>query len=136
MSQDSREFLRIDATALTLERRPPLAPLAPHQPRPARAVAHAPERRGVVAGQSRVQAGARAAERDQAPRGGSSRSLTASEAQFPIARAIGDEQKPTVEHLLYTPPHLNVGMLPEIRALDVDAAQRPRRLFERAPTLR
>src|SRR4029453_15464551 len=51
-------------------RRPPLAPLAPHQPRPARDVAYALERGGMVAGPSRAQASARAAERDPA-RGGS-----------------------------------------------------------------
>src|SRR5882724_729650 len=41
-------------------RRPPRAPLAPHQSRPARDTADAVERGGVVGGQSRVQKGARA----------------------------------------------------------------------------
>ena len=43
---------------------PALAPLAPHQPRPARDAAHAMERGGVVRGPGRVQAGTGAAERD------------------------------------------------------------------------
>jgi hypothetical protein len=47
-------------------RRPPLAPVAPHQPRHARDAADALERRSVVRRKSRVQAGARAAERDPA----------------------------------------------------------------------
>src|SRR5437870_1178019 len=47
-------------------RRPPLASLAPHQPRPARDAAHALERRGVAASQGRVQEGSRAEESDPA----------------------------------------------------------------------
>jgi len=48
-------------------RRSPLASLAPHQPRPARHAAHALERGGVAAGQSRgVHEGARASESDTA----------------------------------------------------------------------
>jgi hypothetical protein len=47
-------------------RRPPLASLAPHQPRPARDAAPALECGGVVRYQGRVQASARAAERDPA----------------------------------------------------------------------
>jgi hypothetical protein len=39
---------------------PPLAPLAPHQPRPARDAAYALERGAMVAGQDRVPEGARA----------------------------------------------------------------------------
>ena len=44
----------------------PLSAPAPHQPRPTRDAAHAMERGGVVRRQSRIQAGARAAERDSA----------------------------------------------------------------------
>jgi hypothetical protein len=44
--------------------RPPLAPVAPHQQRPARDAAHAMERGGMVRGQVRVQASARATEPD------------------------------------------------------------------------
>src|SRR5712691_7534186 len=47
-------------------RRPPLASLAPNQPRPARDAARALERGGVAAGQGRVQEGARAQESDPA----------------------------------------------------------------------
>ena len=46
------------------ERRPSLAPLAPHQPRPTRDAPDALERGGVAHHPSRAQAGARAAERD------------------------------------------------------------------------
>ena len=48
------------------ERRPPLASLAPHQPRPVRDAAYALERGGVARRPRRVQAGARGAERDPA----------------------------------------------------------------------
>ena len=48
------------------ERRPSLAPLAPHQPPPARHAAHALERGGVAAGQGRVHEGPRAEESDPA----------------------------------------------------------------------
>jgi hypothetical protein len=58
-------------------RRPPLASLAPHQPRPARDAAHALERGGMVSSQSRVQESARAAERDPARGAGSIRLVTA-----------------------------------------------------------
>ncbi len=47
-------------------RRPPLASLAPHQPRPARDAPYALECRGLGSGPRRAQAGARAAERDPA----------------------------------------------------------------------
>src|SRR5713101_5423141 len=49
-------------------RRPPLASLAPNQPRPARDAARALERGGLAAGQGRVQEGARAQEPDPARR--------------------------------------------------------------------
>src|SRR5712691_1393903 len=49
-------------------RRPPLASLAPHQPRPARDAARALERGGVAAGQGRVSEGPRAEESDPARR--------------------------------------------------------------------
>ena len=48
--------------------RPARAPVARHQPRPARDAPHAMERGGVVRGQNRVQEGARGAERDPARR--------------------------------------------------------------------
>jgi hypothetical protein len=54
-----------NAYAVAERRRPRVAaPVAPHQPRPARDVARAMERGGVAAGQSRVQEGARAQKRD------------------------------------------------------------------------
>ncbi len=50
----------------SMTQRPPLAPLDPHQPRPARDAAHALERGGVGSGPRRVQEGARAQESDTA----------------------------------------------------------------------
>jgi hypothetical protein len=46
---------RVGRRPSELRRRPPLAPVAPHQPRPARDAPHAVKRGGVVRGQGRVQ---------------------------------------------------------------------------------
>jgi len=45
---------------------PPLAPVAPHQPRPARDTSHAVERGGLAGRPCRVQTRTRAAVRDSA----------------------------------------------------------------------
>src|SRR5713226_3688858 len=55
-------------SGLERHRRPPLASLAPHQPRSARDAARALERRAVAAGEGQVQEGPRAEESDTARR--------------------------------------------------------------------
>ena len=50
----------------SMTQRPPLAPLDPHQPRPALDASHPLERGGVVAGEGRVHEGARTEESDSA----------------------------------------------------------------------